>query len=82
MVQAEGPLDRRSGALAEMAGLGAALDAGLGGTGDPRVLVARTAEALDDLRDALARAESLVAEQQARISALYELYTGREGDRR
>jgi hypothetical protein len=81
MVQADGELDRPPGAVDEMAALRAALDACLAGAGHhSRILVARAAEALDDLRDQLAYADSLVAEQQARIIGLYDLFTGREGD--
>ena len=37
---------------------------------------------LAGLRAELAHADRLVAEQQARIGKLYELFTGRDGDRR
>ena len=67
----------------ELAGLRAAVDAYLAGVGHrSRVLVARAAEALDELRAELAHADRVVAEQQARIGELYELFTGRDGDRR
>ena len=65
---------------AEVAGLRAAVDACLARAGrHSRILVARAAEALDDLREEFAHADSLIAEQQARIGKLYNLFTGSEG---
>jgi hypothetical protein len=65
----------------EIAALRAAVDALLA-RAHPHCqsLVARAAEALDDLREELARADGLIAEQQERIGGLYELFGGREGE--
>ena len=64
---------------AEVAALRTAIDACSARAGHrSRILVAQAAEALDDLREELAQAERLIAEQQARIEKLYDLFTGWE----
>ena len=45
---------------------------------DCRVVVARAAQALDELRDALAHVDRLIAEQQHRLEELYEPFTARD----
>ena len=45
---------------------------------DCRVVVARAAQALDELRDALAHVDRLIAEQQRRLEEVYEPFTARE----
>ncbi len=66
---------------AEVVALRAAIGAFLARTGHhSRTLVARAAEALDDLRDELDHTDRLIAEQQDRIRKLYKLFTGWEGD--
>jgi hypothetical protein len=61
---------------AEIAALRAAIDACFAGAAyHSRVLVARAAQALDELRAELAHADSLIAEQQSRIENFYELLT-------
>ncbi len=66
---------------AEVLALRAAIGAFLARAGHhSRTLVARAAEALDDLRDELAHADRLIAEQQDRIAKLDHLFTGWEGD--
>jgi hypothetical protein len=65
----------------ELAGLRAAVDAYLARAGQhSRVVIARAAQALDDLREALAHADRLIAEAQARIGDVYDALSS-EGDR-
>jgi hypothetical protein len=60
----------------ELAGLRGAVDAYLARAGDhSRSILARAAQALDELRAELAHADRLVAEEQARLERLYELCT-------
>jgi hypothetical protein len=63
--------------LLEFAALRTAIDGYLARAGrHARILVARAAQALDELRAELAQADRLVADQQARIGELYELLPG------
>ena len=65
---------------AELAALRAAIDGYLAGAGHQSlILVARAAQALDELRAELSHADSLIAGQQARLAPLYGLFTGRAG---
>ncbi len=82
MAQAHEEVNHLPGAVAEIAALRAAIDACLARAGHhARVRVARAAEALDDLRHQLGHTDRLIAEEQARIVKLYDLFTGPEGDR-
>ena len=68
---------------AELVMLRSAIDACLAGADHhSRILVARAAQALDELRTELAHADRLIAEQQARIAGLYKLFTGWDGSDR
>ena len=45
---------------------------------EARSVLARVAQALDELRDALAHVDRLIAEQQRRLEKLYEPFTARD----